>query len=487
MDVETEPRLKQEYIVLNLKMALVSYGSSDESDLSENEDEVKKDNLTDIVKTNSNTNSTSEAIVKDTNVCDVISDEEDLPTNQPDDATDSIFDENGVSHNDSCNSLFSSLPSLQKVQSQDNSNGSTNSSKNHLHIDENEDLNTIPKHKVYKGETLELKPKKKEQASIPSPKIPNKSLKKAPVRIMAPSLLTDRDIEDNGPPRKILAASSKKSGLLGLLPKPKGLVIPPTKNNDQKPVEPPTPKASNNSFVPRSVSRKPQSKTPKETAVKKKLLNKDTNDSDDESDSEPTSFFTLEDKPLTIPSTPTNNSSSIDYIKSTLEDQPLDSPNMHPSIPENYDPDASASNSYPKFSEEVNYSGEAIAPYPPAGPSYPQSQDLMDNTEALERLAGRIRKGRGGQNKVAAKEIMPDNIIEVNQGDLTADPSEWMTKALTQDDNAPGPRCNIGGQTKRKHQLTYLAAMAKQNENELKKQWAENSQSRRAHQSKYGF
>ena len=48
MDVETEPRLKQEYIVLNLKMALVSYASSDESDLSENEDEVKKENLTDI-------------------------------------------------------------------------------------------------------------------------------------------------------------------------------------------------------------------------------------------------------------------------------------------------------------------------------------------------------------------------------------------------------------------------------------------------------
>ena len=116
-----------------------------------------------------------------------------------------------------------------------------------------------------------------------------------------------------------------------------------------------------------------------------------------------------------------------------------------------------------------------------------QETDLMDNTEALERLAGRVRKGRGGQNKIGGMESISDNIIEVNQGDLTADPREWLTKTLTQDDEAPGPRCNIGGTTKRKHQITYLAAMAKQNENELKKQWAENSQSRRAHQSKYGF
>merc|ERR1712150_112174 len=219
----------------------------------------------------------------------------------------------------------------------------------------------------------------------------------------------------------------------------------------------------------------------------KKTLNKNINDSNDESDSEPASFFTLEDKPLTIPATSTNNSSSMEYMKSTLDDQLHGFSNIHSTKPENYAANTKDTTSYSKYPEEMNYSGEAITAYPSEGPSYPQLQDLMDNTEALERLAGRIRKGRGGQNKVAAKEIVLNNIIEVNQGDLTADPSEWMTKALTQDGNAPGPKCNIGGQTKRKHQITYLAAMAKQNENELKKQWAENSESRRAHRSKYGF
>ena len=35
--------------------------------------------------------------------------------------------------------------------------------------------------------------------------------------------------------------------------------------------------------------------------------------------------------------------------------------------------------------------------------------------------------------------------------------------------------------------FTYLAAMAKEKEQELKKQWSENAQSRRAAGNKYGF
>jgi len=281
-------------------------------------------------------------------------------------------------------------------------------------------------------------------------------------------------------------------GLLGLLPKPKGQAMPANnpsisapKNNEPTVKESSLPKSNNNPFVPRSVSRKPAPSSSKNgTTAKNQVTKKNVDESDDDSDSEPTSFFTLEDKPL-LPSTVQENSTSIDSVKDTFKIQP----NVHSYDQSDYDPGYSQNNSVSShnYNEDVNYTNEAIAPYPPVGPSLPPSHDLMDNTEALERLAGRVRKGRGGQNKVTGKDMIPDNIIEVNQGDLTADPNEWMTKALTQDDNAPGPRCNIGGQTKRKHQLTYLAAMAKQNENELKKQWAENSQSRRAHQSKYGF
>ena len=300
---------------------------------------------------------------------------------------------------------------------------------------------------------------------------------------MAPSLLNDHDIEQNGPPRKVFAAS-KSSGLLGLLPKPKNTSIAaPAKsqntatklNNDKVPGNIPAANINKQAFVPRSVSRKP---TPSSASHRNK-----SNDSSDDSDSEPSSFFTLDDKPIE-----SNVAPSVNSIAGVQKDQPptYNSVQLKPydTSPVGLSDDAAAQNN---FIQQINYDSEAIAPYPPVGPSRSQETDLMDNTEALERLAGRVRKGRGGQNKIGGMESISDNIIEVNQGDLTADPREWLTKTLTQDDEAPGPRCNIGGTTKRKHQITYLAAMAKQNENELKKQWAENSQSRRAHQSKYGF
>ncbi len=72
--------------------------------------------------------------------------------------------------------------------------------------------------------------------------------------------------------------------------------------------------------------------------------------------------------------------------------------------------------------------------------------------------------------------------------DIAADTREWLTKALTEDDdNKPGPRNTIKGQTKRKHQITYLAAVAKENEHKLKQQWAQNAATKKAAGTKYGF
>merc|ERR1719356_718254 len=106
--------------------------------------------------------------------------------------------------------------------------------------------------------------------------------------------MNERDLEDNGPPRKIIAASSKKSGLLGLLPKPKGLVpstsssdVSVSKEMEQNSKEVPVTKVSSNPFVPRSVSRKPTSNSQKEISSKKQVPYKNSNESDDDSDSEP--------------------------------------------------------------------------------------------------------------------------------------------------------------------------------------------------------
>lgn len=105
----------------------------------------------------------------------------------------------------------------------------------------------------------------------------------------------------------------------------------------------------------------------------------------------------------------------------------------------------------------------------------------MANEAALERLAGRVNRKRKGEEGL-------NNVIDVNFEDIKPDEREWLTKALTEEEaDKPGPRNTIGGNMKRKHQITYLAAVAKEREHELKKQWAESATNRRAAANKYGF
>jgi hypothetical protein len=79
------------------------------------------------------------------------------------------------------------------------------------------------------------------------------------------------------------------------------------------------------------------------------------------------------------------------------------------------------------------------------------------------------------------------NFIDVSADDLRPDSQEWV-KNITAEDPAPRrSRDAPGGLTKRKHQITYLAFEAKEREQTLKAQWAQNRHNKRATQSKYGF
>ena len=128
--------------------------------------------------------------------------------------------------------------------------------------------------------------------------------------------------------------------------------------------------------------------------------------------------------------------------------------------------------------------GPAVAPYPPPAPmsSTSSSDDFLPDADALQRLVGKtgLRKKRPGE------EI---SFIEIHNDDIKPSAREWMANSLTEESEKgePGPKCNIKGEKKRKHQITYLAALAKEREHVLKQQWAQNSQTRRATQSKYGF
>ena len=378
---------------------LVSYGSSDEE--SDNENEVTKSPKPKIEAAD-------------------ISDEEDDYAKGPSILDEETEDIPGLS---SSKSLFESLPSVSTKKSMES------------FVDDNEDLSTIPKAKVYseKPDLKAMKPKKK-----------------GPVRIMAPTL---NFIEEEEKPKPVVRQPSKlKSGLMSLLPPPKGAMAGTNSSGSNTKLKP-------SSLVPRSVaSKKP---------LPKPQLNK-RKQSDDEDEDVP--FFSLDKPQSDVKSSTASSGVSRLSVKS----------NPDASHPRGIQPGSHPSHQF-RYNEDLEF-GPATAPYPPPPPQPSSSkQDLMDNEEAIERLAGRVNKRRKGEEGL-------NNVIDVNFEDIKPDEREWLTKALTEDDaDAPGPKNMIKGNERRKHQITYLAAYAKENENQLKKQWSTAAQNRRAAANKYGF
>lgn len=102
--------------------------------------------------------------------------------------------------------------------------------------------------------------------------------------------------------------------------------------------------------------------------------------------------------------------------------------------------------------------------------------------KAIEYLCGR----RG----IKRKEINEADIIEINGEDIKPDEREWLVKALTEESVHRPVSMQSGGvnsQSKKKHQITYLAHQAKAMELELKNQWSQNRMARKQTKSKYGF
>ncbi|KAJ9591846.1 hypothetical protein L9F63_001663 [Diploptera punctata] len=110
-------------------------------------------------------------------------------------------------------------------------------------------------------------------------------------------------------------------------------------------------------------------------------------------------------------------------------------------------------------------------------------QDNLHTDLVLQQLCG--RRGKRHQQEM--------QLIDVSGDAIMPDPNEWLTKQLTQEQatkvHSHSHRKNDGPTTqqRRKHQITYLAFQAKENELELKNQWSQNRMSRKQTQSKYGF
>lgn len=291
-----------------------------------------------------------------------------------------------------------------------------------------------------------------------------KTNQKGTVKIMIPSLSDFPEDEDEPKARKKIQPSAKGSGLFALLPPPK-----------QAPV-----KQANRSLVPNVLTRKP---TPAPTPVRKpkptaQSVKRKHQDSDPESDGdgEGIDFFSLnkEDKLPDIPMTEVPSVASANEYHSygVSETQAFQDPSSsHQQTDyqyQQYEPEE-AGLAMPQANSGQNFIG------------FSDGGDLPLDDEAIKKLCGRQFKGRNRE------EIQ---ILDVSGDAIMPDQREWLTKQLTEEQPRPSSKSKLFGpssQQKRKHQITYLAHVAKENELELKNQWANNRQTRKQTQSKYGF
>jgi len=344
----------------------------------------------------------------------------------------------------------------------------------HSYIDETEDLTAIPTKKDY-GDKLEEPPAKKKKRT-------------GPVQISIPALAELKEDDEVKETVKV-QPSQMGSGLFSLLPPPKNKLTRPNRSGNLNPT-PITSQPSNSS----SQNLKPQgvrtvglvphrvANPVKPTKTKPKPADNSDDSDDDYLGVNSGSYFPAPPPPTTSKYKKINPMPQPSHTQVNINPTPLP-----PSLPSN--------SSYVSFNMADDASassynnqdlGPAVAPYPPPAPTYAASSSnhLVDNDEALMRLAGK-------QNKL--KEMKEDgengglNIIDLHEDDMKGDPRVWLTKAMTEE-QAPRPTGKgPKGLAKTRHQITYLAHQAKERDWELKQEWATSRENRRASMNKYGF
>jgi len=455
-------------------MALVSYGSnSDDSDYSEDED----GNEAILVNNKGEHKFTGTHIDKSKE--DNISDEEEFFSPIPS-GSGTILDE--PEQPDLISLIAKKLPKIKPI----------GKAPSNTLLDEDEDSSSIPAKKHY-------------GAKVEEP--PSKKLKKdkavGPVKITIPSLSDlqdDNDEEDEI--RERIQPSKSGSGLFALLPQPKNRMsrairtagINPALSNSQEPRQSGGSLSSNNL---KPVAVRKVGLVPHRVANPIKPKPKPTSNNSD-SDSEDDDFLGVggvnSGSYFPAPAPPSNNKyKKVNCAPQAVAEQsysglPNPSPMpSHSSLP----PTLPADQSFVSFNMKDDISptgtpyqdlGPAVAPYPPprpTGDTQAEQGGLVDNPDAILRLAGKANKRKDFKDDM--------NIIDLNEDDMKGDPLVWMTKAMTEE-QAPRPTGKgPKGLAKTRHQITYLAHQAKEREWELKQDWATARENRRASANKYGF
>ncbi|XP_014297861.1 proline-rich protein PRCC [Microplitis demolitor] len=323
---------------------------------------------------------------------------------------------------------------------------------------------------------------------------------KGPVKISIPSLSDFDDID--GPSSNLannkIQPSMKLPGLLSSLPPPKGELMSTknmipyvlTKNSTTTTALTPT-QIKNNAQTRAAINKKVIEKPKVSKALE---LLKYTSDSEDEEDVKTSSttsidFFSLSN-PVNLPiSEQALASHSLPMLEKmdTLESvaRPKNDIEEPESINENQRTLTSTVMNLPR--DEIILKNKAeVGPKLPV----PEQEFHLDNDgniafddKAIEYLCGK----RGIKRK--DRFINESEIIDINGEDIKPDEREWLVKALTEEPVQRPISLSSGpsGQSKKKHQITYLAHQAKAMDLELQNRWAANKLARNQTRSKYGF
>lgn len=236
--------------------------------------------------------------------------------------------------------------------------------------------------------------------------------------------------------------------------------------------------------------QKPATQTKSATSTIKSLSNySDSEDEDDHKTSSGTDFFSLS-TPIKIPDEllPPMSKTDIDTINAIATKRKFYDREEKPFTEENQEESRTTlvSNVMNLPKEEILLKNKAeVGPKLPV-PEQEYNVDSEGNVafdeKAIEYLCGK----RGVKRK---NEFSNVDIVEISGEDIKPDEREWLVKALTEEQSNRPVSAGAGpsGQSKKKHQITYLAHQAKAMELELKNQWAQNKASRQQTRSKYGF
>lgn len=274
----------------------------------------------------------------------------------------------------------------------------------------------------------------------------------------------------------------KGTGLFAVLPPPRSEMLLKSK--------PMVPHVISKKEIPRTISKPPAKPVePKKPKSQNSLISHYDSNSDDEDNNSKIDFFSLS----TNDDIPMSSVPITDIVQETMKNAKQFS-KMENSPPISMNEESEEISDKTLVSNVMNLPKEEIIQKNKAqvGPKLPVPEqeynidstgNLVFDEKAIEYLCGK----RGAKRK--NKEFNDVDIIDINGEDIKPDEREWMVKALTEEpvtrpiSQGAGP----SGQSKKKHQITYLAHQAKAMEVELKNQWAQNKLTRQQTQSKYGF